>query len=72
MRWVLFSMDRTLGIFLAKYGAVKHLEYMAVTPIRRRKIRSGAYEYKIEGEWATEVFWVMTEAEARKEGWTGR
>jgi len=67
--WVLFTMDETLGVFLTKATAVKSMLKRSIGEVKTRRLRPGAYEYQSHGEHRTRTFYVMTEAEAKRDGW---
>jgi hypothetical protein len=64
-------MDETVGKFSLKYQAVAAVVGRCCGRLRARRLRPGAYEYKSEGENRSRTYWVMTEYEAKRDGWGG-
>jgi hypothetical protein len=68
-KWIVFTMDNYYGSYATKRGAVLFVLNRCLFPVAGRKLRRGAYEYRSDGGTRAHTYWVMTEAEAHKDGW---
>jgi hypothetical protein len=70
MNWVVFTLDETVGTVPSKRHALDLILHRnGGLPLKARRLRAGAYEYRASGGVRNRVYWVMTEVEARADGW---